>query len=174
MNLPRDDVSSGVAKFIASSITNVGLSLFKDAKFAQLFGSQASPLTVPSSSLTLFTIRDCLTIFASFNVPTLMGPSITRQLSPELQQYINGQTIAQFAAPATVQLLSTPLHLLGLDLYNRQDPKIHWRQRWIMIKKNWAISVMARMARIIPAFGVGGVVNASVRESLMESMETDF
>ncbi|POS83114.1 hypothetical protein EPUL_005883, partial [Erysiphe pulchra] len=168
MNLPVTDVTSGVAKFIASSIANVGLSLFKDAKFAQMFGSQANPLKVPSSSLTLFSMRDCLTIFASFNVPTLMGPFITRQLSPELQQYLNGQTIAQFTAPATVQLLSTPLHLLGLDLYNRQDPKIHWRQRWVVIKKNWAISSMARIARIIPAFGVGGVVNAGVRESLME------
>ncbi|KAI0997769.1 hypothetical protein K3495_g10420 [Podosphaera aphanis] len=165
---PATYVSCGPAKFAASSAANVGLCLFKDATFARLFGPSGPPRAVPLPSFALFTLRDCLTIFASFNVPPLLGPVLSRQMNEELQRHVSGQTIAQFAAPATVQLLSTPLHLLGLDLYNRQGTTIGWTERWVQVKRNWAISAAARICRIVPAFGVGGVVNATVRADLME------
>ncbi|KAI6247573.1 hypothetical protein HI914_03808 [Erysiphe necator] len=173
MNKSASEVTREAAKFTTSSIANISLGLIKDSKFVQLFGSQANTLKVPSSSLILFSLRDCLTIFASFNVPTLLGPVITRQFSPKLQHELNGQTIVQFTAPAAIQLLSTPLHLLGLDLYNRQDTNIRWSQRWLMVKKNWAISTVARMARIIPAFGIGGIVNAGFRETLIANIDSE-
>jgi hypothetical protein len=109
-----------------------------------------------------------MTIFASFNVPPLLGPVLSSHMSQEFQKKISGQTVAQFAAPAMIQLFSTPLHLLGLDLYNR--PKQAWSARWLAVKKNWAVSVAARVCRIVPAFGVGGVVNTRVRKGLMEKL----
>lgn len=163
-------VSSGTAKFAAASATNSCLSLIKDTKFVKLFGPSGPPRTVPLFSYALFSMRDCITIFASFNLPPLLGPIITRHMSAELQRGINGQTIAQFAAPATAQLLSTSLHLLGLDLYNRQDSKVSWHNRWCSIRKNWAISSAARICRILPAFGIGGVVNSQMRENLMQKL----
>jgi hypothetical protein len=39
------------------------------------------------------------------------------------------------------------------------------------VRKNWAISAGARICRIVPAFGVGGVVNMKVRRSLMTRLE---
>lgn len=83
---------------------------------------------------------------------------------------MSGQTIAQFLAPATVQIFSTPMHLLGLDLYNR-GKGVTWGERWGIVKKNWAVSAAARMCRIVPAFGVGGVVNLKVRRNLMGRLE---
>ena len=71
------------------------------------------------------------------------------------------------AAPAAMQLLSTPLHLWGLDLYNRP----RGGGRVLKIARNWLGSSLARMARVIPAFGVGGVVNARVRRVLMERVD---
>lgn len=71
------------------------------------------------------------------------------------------------AAPAAMQLLSTPLHLWGLDLYNR--PRGGGRAR--TVARNWLGSSVARMARVVPAFGVGGVVNARVRRGLMERVD---
>ncbi|PUU73590.1 hypothetical protein B9Z19DRAFT_1162573 [Tuber borchii] len=68
------------------------------------------------------------------------------------------------------QILSTPLHLTGLDIYNRQD-KATIKSRWEAVKKNWAPSAVARMCRIIPAFGFGGVANAGIRRSLLEKVE---
>jgi len=168
-------VTSGTGKFLASSAANIGLCIYKDNVFVRLFGPPGVlPRPVPLASLALFAARDCLTIFASFNVPPLLGPVLTRHLGDEVQRFASGQTIAQFAAPAALQALSTPLHLLGLDVYNRPavkgGPGPGWRDRWEIVRKNWGISVMARVCRIVPAFGVGGVVNVKVRRSLMERL----
>jgi hypothetical protein len=170
-NKPATLVTSGTMKFAASSTANVGLCLFKDQAFARLFGPGGPPRPVPLPSYVLFTLRDCLTIFASFNVPPLLGPVISRNMSAEIQKGLSGQTIAQFLAPASVQLISTPMHLLGLDLYNRGSKGVSWGDRWAIVKKNWAVSAAARMCRIVPAFGVGGVVNANVRRNLMRRLE---
>ncbi|KUJ16564.1 uncharacterized protein LY89DRAFT_87118 [Mollisia scopiformis] len=169
-NKPASHVTSGTAKFAASSTANVGLCLFKDQAFARMFGSGGPPRPVPLPSYFLFTFRDCLTIFASFNVPPLLGPVITRNMSEEFSKAVSGQTVAQFVAPASVQIISTPMHLLGLDLYNRGG-KLDWNDRWAIVKKNWAVSAVARMCRIIPAFGVGGVINGKLRKNLMSRLE---
>jgi len=170
-NKPSSHVTSGTAKFAASSTANIGLCLFKDQAFARLFGSGGPPRPVPLPSYALFTLRDCLTIFASFNVPPLLGPFISRKMGKELEKSLSGQTIAQFLAPATVQIFSTPMHLLGLDLYNRGGRGFTWGDRWNIVKKNWAVSAAARMCRIVPAFGIGGVVNSKVRKGLIEKLE---
>lgn len=163
-------VTSGTAKFAASSTANVGLGLIKDATFTKIFGSGGPPRPVPLPSYALFTLRDCLTIFASFNIPPLLGPVISRSMNKELEKSMSGQSIAQFLAPASLQFVSTPIHLLGLDFYNRGG-RVTWAERWQTVKKNWTISAIARICRIVPAFGVGGVVNANVRRGLMEKLD---
>ncbi|KAK0636679.1 hypothetical protein B0T17DRAFT_605328 [Bombardia bombarda] len=157
-NRPATHVTSGTAKFASSSAANIGLCIYKDQVFVRLFGPPgAVPRPVAIPSYLLFAARDCLTIFASFNVPPLLGPVLTRHLSEEAQRYASGQTLAQFAAPAAVQLVSTPgAAELG--------------DRWAAVRKNWAISTAARICRIMPAFGVGGVVNVKVRKGLMDKL----
>jgi hypothetical protein len=175
-NRPATHVTSGTGKFLASSSANIGFCIYKDQVFVRLFGPPGVvPRPVPLPSYLLFAARDCLTIFASFNVPPLLGPVLTKHLGDEVQKYASGQTVAQFAAPAAVQLLSTPLHLLGLDLYNRPAATgtaagPAWRARWDAVCKNWSISTLARIGRIVPAFGFGGVVNVNVRRNLMERL----
>lgn len=169
-NKPSTTVTSGPLKFAASSSANIGLCLFKDRTFVRLFGAGGPPRPVPLPSYLLFTTRDCLTIFASFNVPPLLGPVLSKQMGDEVQKTLSGQTLAQFLAPAGIQLVSTPLHLLGLDLYNREG-RLSWGDRWTIVKKNWGVSATARICRIVPAFGVGGVVNAKVRRGLMEKLD---
>lgn len=90
-------------------------------------------------------------------------------MSEELRKYVSSASAAQFMTPAAVQLVSTPLHLLGLDLYNRQG--VGANERIARVVRDWAKSSFARMGRIIPAFGVGGVVNMKVRRGLMEKLE---
>ncbi|OAQ68849.1 hypothetical protein VFPPC_13740 [Pochonia chlamydosporia 170] len=168
-------VSSGAGKFVASSAANVGLCMYKDRSFVRMFGPVGSgPRPVPLPSYALFTLRDCLTIFASFNIPPLLAPYIDSRVSAAFKKQISGQTAAQFLAPAAVQLFSTPLHLLGLDLYNRPSQphaSISWRDRFELVRSNWLISSAARVCRIVPAFGVGGVVNFKVRRNLMARLE---
>lgn len=170
-NRPSTLVTAGTVKFAASSTANISLCVFKDQAFVRMFGpTGAAPRPVPLPSYALFAIRDCMTIFASFNVPPLLGPVLARHMSEEWNKRLSGATAAQFLAPAGIQIFSTPLHLLGLDLYNRHGREVTWSDRLRIIKKNWAVSSVARMCRIIPAFGVGGVVNAKVRRGLMERM----
>jgi hypothetical protein len=168
--LPANHVTSGTAKFVASSGANIFIGIYKDQAFARLFGPRGvapRPVTLPSYAL--FAVRDCLTIFASFNVPPLLGPALSRRMGDEAQRWVAGQTMAQFAAPAVVQLVSTPVHLWGLDIYNRPTVTC-WRDRWAVVSKNWAVSTAARICRIVPAFGIGGVVNVKVRKGLMDRL----
>ena len=82
-----------------------------------------------------------------------------------MEKQISRASAAQFLAPAGIQLLNTPLHLWGLDMYNR--PGMTWRARVERVGRDWMGSSLARMGRIVPAFGVGGVVNGRVRKSMM-------
>lgn len=169
-------VTSGTGKFAASSAANIGLGVYKDQVYARMFGPVGQAVRrVPAASYALFTARDCITIFASFNVPVLLAPAVTACMGDELRRRLSGQTLLQFAAPAAAQVLTTPFHLLGLDLYNRPrgatGPGLPtWAERCAQVYKNWGISVLARLCRIIPAYGVGGVVNVKVRKTLMASL----
>jgi hypothetical protein len=111
-----------------------------------------------------------MTICASFNLPPVLAPYIPTQALPEIIRGVRKESIAQFIAPAAVQVFSTPMHLLGLDYYNRNGTTT-LLQRWNVVKRAWAVSCLARLCRIVPAFGVGGVVNAGVRRNFMERLE---
>ena len=92
-------------------------------------------------------------------------------ISEEVEKQVSRASVAQFVAPAGIQLLSTPLHLWGLDLYNRpMGNGTPWTARARKVGRDWLGSSVARMARIVPAFGVGGVVNAGVRRKLIGNM----
>jgi hypothetical protein len=162
--------TAGTPKFLATSTTNLALCLYKDNKFTQLFAASSGPTRpVPLPTFALFTVRDCLTIFASFNLPPLLAPRFEAHMGEEVRKYVGGASAAQFVAPAAVQIASTPLHLLGLDLYNR--PGVGGGERASVVLKNWGVSAIARMCRIVPAFGVGGVVNTKVRKWGMGTLQ---
>jgi len=146
----------------------MSLCLYKDSQFARMFGPRISSRVVPRPSYALFALRDSMTIFASFNLPPLIAPLLP--LSHSLETQISRASAAQFLAPAGIQLLSTPLHLWGLDLYNR--PGVSWSERGRRVSRDWIGSSVARMARVVPAFGVGGVVNGGVRRRMMGRCES--
>jgi hypothetical protein len=159
----------------------MSLCVYKDSYFAKAFNGAASgpspTAKIPKLSYALFAARDSLTIFASFNLPPLIAPQLA-QLPPSVQKQfgrilsteVGRNNTAQFLAPAAMQLFSTPVHLLGLDLFNRQG-QLGFAERLARVTRDWSVSALARMGRIVPAFGVGGVVNGNVRRSLMGSLE---
>ncbi|PYH98956.1 hypothetical protein BO71DRAFT_2407 [Aspergillus ellipticus CBS 707.79] len=188
-------VFPGTAKFITTTTVNMGICVYKDARFARIFGakpaaSQPAPASAPAAptpsstppaachpsgnkvprlSYSLFCLRDSITIFASFNIPSLVAPAIPDSIAatPGMKA-----ALAQFSCPALMQFVSTPMHLLGLDLYNRQPPGgLGWRERVSRIRRDYVPSCFARMGKIVPAYGVGGVVNVRMRATLMERLE---
>ena len=92
-------------------------------------------------------LRDSLTIFASFNVPPLLAPYIPSHMLPEFMQSIHKQNIAQFVAPAAIQFISTPMHLLGLDIYNRSGVTLSMAQKarpWVAMTTSSPWTSMSR------------------------------
>lgn len=110
-----------------------------------------------------------MTIFASFNLPQILGPGLP--LSESMERYVSRASAAQFLAPAGIQFLSTPLHLYGLDLYNRSAGNVVVGERLRKVRVDWVKSSLARMCRIVPAFGIGGVVNNDLRGRVMRGLE---
>ncbi|KAJ5681699.1 uncharacterized protein N7477_001639 [Penicillium maclennaniae] len=183
-NQSYDTVTPGPAKFISTTVVNMAICVYKDARFAKIFGAQpnsaSSPSTchpkptatgpqIPKVSYTLFCLRDSITIFASFNVPPLIAPSIPDFIAstPSMKS-----AVAQFSCPALMQFASTPMHLLGLDLFNRQPVGgLPWTDRMARIRRDYVPSCFARMGKIVPAYGIGGVVNVRMRAMLMEKIQ---
>jgi hypothetical protein len=154
----RAGKSSTTPKFFGSAATNVTLSVLKDKAFARLFGvGEARPL--PLRSYGLFATRDSMTILASFTLPGPIGRSMEKSFGLPHQTADN---LAQLAAPCFMQFLSAPLHLHGLDLYNRGVAT--QAERVSFVKQEYLKTALARIARIFPAFGVGGVVNKYIRK----------
>ncbi|KAK0775566.1 hypothetical protein LTR38_015809 [Friedmanniomyces endolithicus] len=166
-NKAAPSTTSGATKFAATSVANLSLCLYKDSQFTKMFGT-VSARPVPSVTYALFAARDCLTIFASFNLPPILAPKMP--LSESAEKYISRASTAQFLAPAAIQLISTPFHLLGLDVYNRNGGT-PFSDRLRKVRVDWLKSSIARMCRIVPAFGLGGVVNNGLRVKLMKGLE---
>ena len=173
---PRSPVATtaGTPKFLFTSMTNLSFCVYKDSQFAKYFGTTA-PRPVPLGTLMLFACRDACTVFASFNLPPLIAPRIAQipGWNKEWERYVSRVSVAQFTAPAAIQVFSTPLHLYGLDLYNRPSKPgevVSARERFRKVGRDWGMSCAARICRILPAFGVGGVVNTRVRRWCMEKL----
>lgn len=147
-------------KFIGSSIVNVTLSVSKDRAYARMFG-KGTPRPTPAKTLALFGIRDGMTILASFCLPPIVSTKLQEDFGMKKS---TADTTAQLVSPLAVQILSCPLHLLGLDLYNR--PVASGAERKSLIFNEYGKTLMARWSRILPAFGIGGLVNTKLRAAV--------
>lgn len=206
-----DHAIAGMTTFATTFIVNSSVGIWKDVKFAQLFGqpkttptptpaattptptptatatatstSTSTPNSSASSSIktarsigrtriplatySAFLLRDGLTIFGSFSLPAMVSASIPDSIAS--QEYLK-ILIAQLAIPASIQLISTPIHLLGLDLYNRPQV-MPSKERIGRVSRDWIGASLLRMCRIIPAFGIGGFVNTEGRLSLHDQLD---
>lgn len=156
----RSERSAVMPKFIASSATNATLSILKDKAYAKMFGV-GEPKAIPTITYALFATRDSLTILASFTWPKTIGKALDDQFSLGKQTSDN---IAQVISPCMVQFLSTPLHLYALDRYNRPEPNVTFWNRVSRVRQEYVKTTLARIARILPAFGIGGIINKYLRE----------
>jgi hypothetical protein len=160
------EMDNSMPKLVATTAVNMPLCVLKDRALAQMFGAIA-PTKFPLTSLGLFAIRDSMTVGSSFNTPHVAAR--------KLEQYggIHHDTalkVSQFVCPAIAQLLSAPMHLIGLNLYNHKGASV--TEHASFIKKQYLRTSVARIARIIPAFGVGGIGNRTLRHDLRQMFVT--
>eukprot|EP00164_Ancoracysta_twista_P017532 GFYU01029908.1.p1 GENE.GFYU01029908.1~~GFYU01029908.1.p1 ORF type:complete len:266 (+),score=59.82 GFYU01029908.1:37-834(+) len=154
------NTSDTIPKFMATTAVNLPGCIYKDRTFTRWFGV-VEPKPVPVASLGLFAARDCLTMLASFTLVKPGAKLITESTGMEHKQ---AMVISQLACPALVQFVSTPIHLMGLDLYN--NPARVSSDRMKFVQKEYFKSTMARQLRIGFAFGIGGVGNRWVHQKL--------
>lgn len=157
-------VSPSFPVFGIATLVNLTASLWKDKEYARMFGLVASRSQMPKATYFFFALRDSLTILAAFT----MVPKVAAHLEEQEMSLpgLKPMTSAQLLCPMSVQFVSTPLHLLGLDFYNR--PAFHFHElslasRSRFIGREYMKCVTARTARILPAFGIGGIGNSYFR-----------
>merc|ERR1712060_660820 len=82
------------------------------------------------------------------------------------------EKVAQLATPCAMQLAITPIHLLGLNLYN--TPVATPSDRMKAVAKNCPEATGVRMLRFFWAYGVGGLVNKALNERAQHGACTDM
>lgn len=161
-DLPAGHTTDSFAKSATVTAVNMSLSLYKDAHFARIYGHPSAGL-LPLVSYAPFMLRDCITIYACFALPMRIAPSLPEALGTEKTRL----TIAQLAAPILSQVVATPLHLLALDLHARSG-RVAVRDRAKAILRLWPVTALVRGCRVVPAYGLGILVNNSMREALAD------
>ncbi|TDZ27775.1 putative membrane protein [Colletotrichum spinosum] len=157
------------ATFASTFLVNVPLGVWKDVRFAEIFGSGVSsetapktvsaPRRLPRAATAAFLVRDAVTIFGSFTLPTWVAGAIPDDVtsSPHAKAMLT-----QLTVPVVSQVVASPIHLVALDYYDRQQ-KLPLRSRMAKTREHVPSTIVMRCIRIIPAFSVGCVANLEFR-----------
>lgn len=181
------------ATFLATTAINVPLGIWKDIRFAQIFShhhtagaishdasraptTASSKLSLASSPISsvptpsprrmprvvagVFLARDAITLFGSIT----FAPRAATYIPDSLVSNLHAKAaISQLTVPMLTQLVATPVHLLGLDLYQRQQGAVTFSNRLGHISSGLGGATAARCLRILPAFGFGVLANQELR-----------
>jgi hypothetical protein len=153
----QSNEATALYKFWGVFAVNGGLSVFwKDPGLARLFGKPSVKLGMPTYAC--WTGRDCLHMLGAVVLPDY--------LEIRLGWTKDQWRASQVAFPLIVQLVTTPLHLMGLDYAN--EPASPFRNRFSRVCKNWLPAAGLRALRMFPPWSLGLLINRDVREWLLE------
>lgn len=154
----RRGVDGALPTFLATAAVNIPSSVLQDRYFTAWFGKargRFSPI-----SYSLWAARDMATVLGSFTLPALLAGPLQRATG-STQEAARFQS--QLLVPSAVALVvHPPLHLLAIDLYNR--PTLRLAERSPLLSSLLPSTAAIRFARILPAFGCGGVINSRLKE----------
>lgn len=150
-------------KLIGATGAYTSASILKDVAFAKMFSQADAAKTevkraVPLTTYGTFLFRDSLIIGAGFILPAMVADGLkSNGMEPQ-----TAAKVAQLGTPCAMQLVITPIHLLGLNLYNAPDAAMSERMR--TVAKGYPDATGVRMLRFFWAYGVGGLVNKALNE----------
>lgn len=139
-----------------SFCVNTTLCIMKDRAFAQLYGTKA-PQKVPLGSYGAWLGRDIISMAFIFTLPPIVGKQIAEYTGSEK----NGYYAAQFGLPLFMQTFTTPIHLLGYDIYNNPGNSVS--QRIAFMGKDYFANVGVRIIRMAPPWSIGTIGNTTLR-----------
>jgi len=147
--------SAQQSRFLATVLVNIPGSVLQDRMFTRWFGV-ARPRMVPAATLGVWAMRDAMTCASSFALPLTIAAATNTPVSA-----------VTFFLPVATQCFSSPLHLLGLNMYNTPASAISGsviRERLRFVQGNYLRTTAARIGRIAPTFGAGSNLNGWLRE----------
>lgn len=103
----ENSISPESARFLSTIAVNIPGSVMQDRMFTRWFGL-GRPRSVPKLTLGLWAVRDMTTCASSFSLPLMVSGATGVPL-----------TATTLCLPVVTQFFSSPLHLLGLNLYNK-------------------------------------------------------
>lgn len=149
-------------KLILVSSVNLIISLFKDAAFARFFGVKL-PTKVPLRSYLCWITRDVVAITNAFIVPERIVKMINHHYSKHNKQAkYNVEHSVQMSIPLVNILMTTPVNLLGLDIYNFNQSKVINRAKRVFT--NYPKVIPLTLCRMTSAYGIGGVSNLKLKK----------
>ena len=110
------NISPVMPKFLGVTLCNMLACMYKDAALAQLYGKDdedAKPF--PKVGYFLFLVRDLLANGGGFTFPPMVEPLLRPMLGEK------SALISQLGVPAAINIISSPIHFLALDIYNNPE-----------------------------------------------------
>lgn len=167
----RSNTSSSMGVFATTTLVNSYAAILKDRYYAKAFGSSVGK--VPLITYGLWGVRDCLVVGSAFILPSRIAKVLHHEADLDKTTAL---TMSQLLCPVAAQFAAGPVHLLSLDLYNRPLRNLSFKDRLIerfkFQQNNFSSIVGARIARIAPAYGIGGVGNTYLREKWRSFLKT--
>jgi hypothetical protein len=155
----RKKIDPGLPKWVATSTVNTSTCIAKDRAFAKLFGATL-PVGVPTGSYLAWLSRDVISMGVVFTLPPIVGKQVSGVVGSERA----GTLAAQFGLPLVMQFVTTPMHLLGYEIYNNPNGTV--ADRIEFLKKDYLKNVGMRMVRMVPPWSVGVSGNREIRAYL--------
>ena len=141
---------------VAGTLGNMLSCVYKDARLAELLGKGAAA-PMPLAGYLLFVLRDILANTGGFTLPAFVEPLLAGKVK-------DAKTTAQLLVPAAINLVSSPVHLLGLSLYN--NPGFGALEHVAGVAAVYVTVTGTRILKGFCAFGIGGVSNLYLRGKL--------
>ena len=128
----------------------------------------ASSRPMPKATIALFGARDLLCVGSAFTLP----PMLAAGLASSGIEKRRADDAAQLISPVGMQLFCAPLHLLGLNFYNMPIAAVG--ERAAAVARTAPQTIVAFALRMAPAFGVGGVLNASLTSAGRDAVREHY
>jgi hypothetical protein len=150
----KNDIDYKLPTLFATSFINILTISYKDMIYSKLLKNTL--VKFPLTSNFLLATRDIMTINACF--------IWKKDLINYLDKYImhnKSEIISSIVVPSTIQIISTPIHILAIDIYEK--PYSNVVERLKNIKLCYKSVLFGRIFRAIPAFGIGSFINDMLR-----------
>lgn len=178
---------------IVSGVINTFLTIWKDSIILRALPPvnpndlSSAKKPVPWMTRALFCGRDTLTCVAAFTLAPMIAvwlsgftyhqrriPHANGLVLPEnegkVKLPLSPVDTAQIVTPALLQFLTTLMHITAIR-YRQTYPHFSWTDLSESLKSTYLSSTLLRMCRIVPAFGIGGIMNREMRSALLDRAE---